>query len=77
MSDDQKMDQAMQLYASEHSDKPFTMLHVWRILRHEKWAANMKKLSKEKEKSTSTDPAHVVNPEDAPNQCPIGRHKAK
>ena len=77
-SDDQKMDQAMQLYASEHSDKPFTMLHVWRILRHEnKWAANMKKLSKEKEKSTSTDPAHVVNAEDAPNQCPIGRHKAK
>ena len=72
MSDDQKMDQAMQLYASEHSDKPFTMLHVWRILCHEnKWAANMKKLSKEKEKSTSTDPARVVNAEDAPKQCPL------
>ncbi|RLN11210.1 hypothetical protein C2845_PM09G03190 [Panicum miliaceum] len=25
MSDNQKMDQAMQLYASEHSDKPFTL----------------------------------------------------
>ncbi|PUZ38159.1 hypothetical protein GQ55_9G174900 [Panicum hallii var. hallii] len=36
MSDDQKMDQAMQLYAYEHSDKPFTLLHVWRIVRHEK-----------------------------------------
>ncbi|CAL5002806.1 unnamed protein product [Urochloa decumbens] len=76
MSDDQKMDQAMQLYASEHSDKPFTMLHAWRILRHEKkWAAFVKKLSKEK--STSTDPTPVVNVEDAPKQRPIGRQKAK
>ncbi|CAN6381067.1 unnamed protein product [Urochloa humidicola] len=76
MSDNQKMDQAMQLYASEHSDKPFTMLHVWRILRHEKkWAAHVKKYSKEK--STSTDPAPVVNVEDAPKQRPIGRQKAK
>ncbi|KAF8716828.1 hypothetical protein HU200_025925 [Digitaria exilis] len=77
MSDDQKMDQAMQLYASEHSEKPFTMLHVWRILRHErKWSAHVKKLSKEKN-STSADPAHVVNPEDAPKKRPIGRDKAK
>lgn len=39
MSVDQKMDQAMQLYASEHNEKPFIMLHVWRILRYErKWA---------------------------------------
>nr|CAB3491170.1 unnamed protein product [Digitaria exilis] len=77
MSDDQKMDQAMQLYASEHSEKPFTMLHVWRILRKErKWSAYVKKLSKEKN-STSADPAHVVNPEDAPKKRPIGRDKAK
>lgn len=78
ISDDQKMDQAMQLYASEHSDKPFTMLHVWRILRHEnKWAAYVKKLGKEKEKSTSTDLARVVDVEDAPKQRPIGRQKGK
>ena len=77
-SDDQKMDQATQLYAYEHSDKPFTMLHVWRILRHEyKWAADVKKLSKEKEKSTSTNLARVVNAEEAPKQHPIGRQKAK
>ncbi|RLN22048.1 transposon protein, putative, ping/pong/SNOOPY sub-class [Panicum miliaceum] len=78
MSDDQKMDQAMRLYASKHSDKPFTLLHVWRILRHEKkWSAYMKKLSKEKEKSTPTDPAHLMNVEDALKQRPIGHKKVK
>ncbi|CAN6201193.1 unnamed protein product [Urochloa humidicola] len=66
----------MPLYASEHSDKPFIMLHVWRILRHEKkWVAHVKRLSKEK--STSTDQGHVVNVDDAPKQRPIGRRKAK
>jgi hypothetical protein len=65
MSDDQKMDQALQLYASEHSDKPFTMVHVWRVLRHEhKWSAHVKKLNNEKDKSAASNPAHVVNVED-------------
>ncbi|PUZ46172.1 hypothetical protein GQ55_7G029000 [Panicum hallii var. hallii] len=78
MSDDQKMDQAMQLYASEHSDKPFTLLHVWRIVRHEKkWSAYVKKLSKEKENNTPSDPAYVMNVDDATKQRPIGYKKAE
>ncbi|XP_025797250.1 glutathione S-transferase T2-like isoform X4 [Panicum hallii] len=78
MSDDQKMDQAMQLYAYEHSDRPFTLLHVWRIVRHEKkWSAYVKKLSKEKKNSKPSDPAHVVNVDDATKQRPIGHKKAK
>ncbi|KAF8657795.1 hypothetical protein HU200_059955 [Digitaria exilis] len=78
MSDDQKMDQAMQLYASEHNEKPFTLLHVWRILRHErKWVTYVKKLNKEKENGSSADTGHVVNVEEAPKKRPIGRDKAK
>ena len=73
MSDDQKMDQALQLYASEHSDKPFTMMHVWRVLRHEqKWSAYVKKLNSEKDKSAISNPA-----QDDPKQRPIGHKKAK
>jgi len=74
MSDDQKMDQALQLYASEqHSDKPFTMMHVWRVLRHEqKWSAYVKKLNSEKDKSATSNPA-----QDDPKQRPIGHKKAK
>ncbi|CAN6191592.1 unnamed protein product [Urochloa humidicola] len=78
MSDDQKMDAALQLYASEHSDKPFTMVHVWRILRHEKkWSAYVRKVCNEKNKSATPNPAQVVNVEDDPKQRPIGHKKAK
>ncbi|KAF0934443.1 hypothetical protein E2562_025527 [Oryza meyeriana var. granulata] len=78
MSDDQKMDQALQLYASEHSDKPFALLHVWRILRHEKkWSAYVKKQGKEKDKSSTPNPADVVNVDDASKQRPTGHKKAK
>ncbi|KAF2910283.1 hypothetical protein DAI22_11g089900 [Oryza sativa Japonica Group] len=78
MSEDQKMDQAFQLYASEHNDKPFTMVHVWRILRHEKkWSTYLKKINKEKYKSITSNPTHVVNVEDAPKLRPIRHKKAK
>ncbi len=78
MSEDQKMDQAFQLYASEHNDKRFTMVHVGRILRHEKkWSTYLKKIKKEKDKSVTPNPTHVVNVKDAPKQRPIGHKKAK
>ncbi|KAF8779473.1 hypothetical protein HU200_002602 [Digitaria exilis] len=48
----------------------------WILRKERKWSAYVKKLSKEKN-STSADPAHVVNPEDAPKKRPIGRDKAK
>ncbi|CAN6302529.1 unnamed protein product, partial [Urochloa humidicola] len=48
-SDDQRTDQVLQIYASEHNDKPFLLQHIWRVVRHErKWAAYVKKLNKEK-----------------------------
>ncbi|KAL6654183.1 hypothetical protein ACP70R_007648 [Stipagrostis hirtigluma subsp. patula] len=78
MSDDQQMDKALELYASEHSDKPFTMVHIWKILRHErKWSAYVKRKSKEKEKSATLNPAPVVNVDNTPKERPVGRNKAK
>lgn len=62
MCDDQRMDQALEMYASEHDDKPFLLQHIWRVVKHErKWAAYVKKLNNEKEKSAIVNPAHVVN----------------
>ncbi|KAF8737579.1 hypothetical protein HU200_014128 [Digitaria exilis] len=50
MSDDQRIEQAHELYASEHGEKPFLLQHIWKVVRHErKWAAYVKKLNKEKE----------------------------
>ncbi|KAL6647332.1 hypothetical protein ACP70R_014769 [Stipagrostis hirtigluma subsp. patula] len=78
MSDDQQMDKALELYASEHSDKPFTMVHIWKILRHErKWSSYVKRKSKEKEKSATLNPAPVVNVDNTPKERPVGRNKAK
>ena len=65
MSDDQKMGQATQLYASEHSDKHFTMygeyyamrtsgLHMRRNLARKGRRVQVLTQEKEKEKSTST-----------------------
>ncbi|CAN6327382.1 unnamed protein product [Urochloa humidicola] len=75
-SDDQRTDQALQIYASEHNDKPFLLQHIWRVVRHErKWAAYVKKLNKEK---GSGAPANVVSVEDfSPKERPIGHKKAK
>uniref|UniRef100_K3XMF5 No apical meristem-associated C-terminal domain-containing protein n=2 Tax=Setaria italica TaxID=4555 RepID=K3XMF5_SETIT len=54
------------------------MVHVWRILRHEKkWSAYVKKLSNEKDKSATPNPAQVVNVEVDPKQHPVGHKKAK
>uniref|UniRef100_J3ME81 Uncharacterized protein n=1 Tax=Oryza brachyantha TaxID=4533 RepID=J3ME81_ORYBR len=78
-SDDQIMDQALELYASEHDGKAFTMHHIWRVLRHEKkWSAYVKKQTNEKGKSaTVNNPVHAVNVEDIAGQRPIGQKKAK
>lgn len=78
-SDDQLMDQALELFASEHDEKPFTLRHAWKVLRNErKWAAHVKKvLEKDSSSSTAINPAHVVNLEDNPAQRPMGHKKAK
>ncbi|CAO2153139.1 unnamed protein product [Urochloa humidicola] len=76
-SDDQRTDQALQIYASEHNDKPFLLQHIWRVVRHErKWVAYVKKLNKEK--GSPATPANVVCVEDySPKERPIGQKKAK
>ncbi|CAN6345012.1 unnamed protein product [Urochloa humidicola] len=75
-SDDQRTDQALQLYASEHNDKPFLLEHIWRVLRHErKWSAYVKKMNKEKDSSAT--PVNVVSVEESPEKHPIRQKKAK
>ncbi|CAN6213714.1 unnamed protein product [Urochloa humidicola] len=75
-SDDQRTDQALQLYASEHNDKPFLLQHIWRVLRHErKWSAYVKKMNKEKDSSATS--VNVVSVEESPKKRPIGQKKAK
>ncbi|CAL5023569.1 unnamed protein product [Urochloa decumbens] len=76
-SDDQRTDQALQIYASEHNDKPFLLQHIWRVVRHErKWSAYVKKLNKEKDSGATR--ANVVSAEDfSPKERPIGHKKAK
>lgn len=76
-SDDQRTDQALQIYASEHNDKPFLLQHIWRVVRHErKWASYVKKLNKEK--GSPATPANVVSVEDfSPKVRPVGHKKAK
>ncbi|CAL4893821.1 unnamed protein product [Urochloa decumbens] len=76
VSDDQMTDQALQLYASEHNDKPFLLQHIWRVLRHErKWSAYVKKMNKEKDSRAT--PANVESVEESPKKRPIGQKKAK
>ncbi|CAN6279083.1 unnamed protein product [Urochloa humidicola] len=75
-SDDQRTDQALQIYASEHGDKPFLQQLIWRVVRNErKWSAYVKKLNKEKDNIAI--PANVVHVDDSPKQRPIGHKKAK
>ncbi|CAN6211985.1 unnamed protein product [Urochloa humidicola] len=76
-SDDQRTDHALQIYASEHKDKPFLLQHIWRVVRNErKWAAYVKKINKEA--GSGATPANVVSVEDfSPKERPIGHKKAK
>ncbi|KAF8783606.1 hypothetical protein HU200_000459 [Digitaria exilis] len=54
------------------------MIHVWRILRHEKkWSAYVKKLNNEKDKSETPNLAHVKGDGDNPKQRPVGHKRAK
>jgi hypothetical protein len=75
-SDDQRTDNALQLYASEHNGKPFLLQHIWRVVRHErKWAAYVDKLINAKDNRATPSP--VVNVEDSPTKRPTGKKKAK
>jgi len=45
MSDDQLMEIAEKMYASDHSDKEFMLKHIWKVVRGErKWSAYVKKM---------------------------------
>ncbi|CAD6237599.1 unnamed protein product [Miscanthus lutarioriparius] len=79
VSDDQLMEIAEKMYASEHNDKEFTLKHFWKVVRNErKWSAYVKKeQEKEKNKSAADSPSQVVNLEDNPKIRPIGHKKAK
>lgn len=75
-SDDQRTDEALQIYASEHNDKPFLLQHIWRVVRHErKWSAYVKKLLSNKVNGAMQ--SNVVNVEDSPKKRPIGQKRAK
>jgi hypothetical protein len=80
-SDDQLMEMAEKMYASEHKEKEFTLKHIWKVVRDErKWSAYVKKMEQEKEnnrKGATNKRAEVVNLEDNPNIRPIGHKKAK
>jgi AAA+ ATPase superfamily predicted ATPase len=76
LGDDQRTDNALKLYASEHGGKPFLLQHMWRVVRHErKWAAYVDKLITGKDNSAT--PIPVVNVEDSPKKRPLGKKKAK
>ncbi|EAZ22750.1 hypothetical protein OsJ_06422 [Oryza sativa Japonica Group] len=72
-------------YLQNNKISPFSQTHPFvnyhnarRILRHEKkWSTYLKKIKKEKDKSVTPNPTHVVNVKDAPKQRPIGHKKAK
>ena len=79
-SDDQLMEIAEKMYASEHNDKDFTLKHIWKVVRGErKWSAYIKKMEQEKvnNKGATNKRAEVVNLEDNPNTRPMGHKKAK
>uniref|UniRef100_J3LC86 Myb-like domain-containing protein n=2 Tax=Oryza brachyantha TaxID=4533 RepID=J3LC86_ORYBR len=80
VSDDQLMEIAEKMYASDHCDKDFMLKHIWKVVRGErKWSAYVKKIEHEKDKNkgTTNRPAEVVNSEDNPNIRPIGHKRAK
>jgi hypothetical protein len=44
-SDQQLMEIADKMYASEHNDKDFMLKNIWNVVRHErKWSAYVKKI---------------------------------
>uniref|UniRef100_J3NDB2 No apical meristem-associated C-terminal domain-containing protein n=1 Tax=Oryza brachyantha TaxID=4533 RepID=J3NDB2_ORYBR len=50
MSDDQIKEKAKEMYANQNHDKPFTLEHIWKVVRGEKkWSAYVNRLNKEKE----------------------------
>lgn len=80
MSDDQQMELAEKLYASEHGDKDFKLKHIWKVVRYDrKWSAYVKKIEgeKEKDKGAGTKAAQVVNLEESPSIRPMGHKRAK
>jgi hypothetical protein len=62
MSDDQLTDKALEMWSSRNNNKPFHLLHMWKVVRGEqKWSAYLARLKKENEKSKKDNPAQVVN----------------
>jgi hypothetical protein len=48
-SDDQLMEIAEKMYASEHKDKEFTLKHIWKVVRGQrKWSAYVKKWNRKR-----------------------------
>jgi len=53
MSDDQLMEIAEKMYASDHSDKEFMLKHIWKVVRGErKWSTYNTKKGRGKRKKT-------------------------
>jgi hypothetical protein len=77
MSHDQLTDKALELWSSRNNNKPFHLLHMWKVVRGEqKWSAYLSRLKKENEKSKKDNPAQVVNL-DLEEKRPVGHKKAK
>lgn len=78
VSDDQLMDKAIEMYAGQNNDKPFTLQHIWKVVRHDmKWSAYLNRLNKEKDNSAKFNPAQVVNLENDGEKRPMGHKRAK
>jgi hypothetical protein len=77
MSDDQLTDKALEMWSSRNNNKPFHLLHMWKVVRGEqKWSAYLARLKKENEKSKKDNPAQVVNL-DLEEKRLVGHKKAK
>jgi hypothetical protein len=78
MSDDQLTDKALEMWSSRNNNKPFHLLHMWKVVRGEqKWSAYLARLKKENEKSKMDNPAQVVNLDLDGEKRPVGHKKAK
>lgn len=72
-SDDQLMDEAQKRYEKKN-EKPFTLIHWWKILKDEpKWCTFVAQSEKDKSKKSS----QAIDGDDIAEQRPIGRESAK
>ena len=72
-SDDQLMEEAQKRYEKKN-EKPFTLIHWWKILKDEpKWCTFVAQSEKDKSKKNS----QAIDVDDKAEQRPIGRESAK